>query len=431
MRARASPASIARPRSTASRTTTSRPSRPVGHCSNSCRLPSSSTAASTPGDHAAAIQFGHFGFFRAHLAANFWPAAAEFLSAADRQARHRRHRNVLAAFASDEDVMADLRLRPVLTALCCGRGGACPDHRSPVERLQRAAALLRRAGAGFGAYSAPRVRVARNPYANVDWQHDLRLKTAMHDHVRTKPLYLKRMDDAGYDAVPLMHYSGVASLPHPWRERRWPPERFLPPELFAELKHIKLFYPSAEEVGLRSRHLALPDDVHREVGRGLLRAARTLALRIDAGGHRPDPRVRRHGLRGPSVGPGGRLYAKLKHFDGMEIYNAYWQAAAPRRQTHGRLQRGRCCAAGTACCAIGPRSSASGSTTGTAPGPIPILRSRPRRSDSGKVLVLAKSATLAGLREALQSGAVFAVKDLGARKDRYPEDPLRSGSMPA
>ena len=35
--------------------------------------------------------------------------------------------------------------------------------------------------------------------------------------------------------------------------------------------------------------------------------------------------------------------------------------------------------------------------------------------------MFAKSATIAGLRTGLQAGAVIAVKDLGARKDRYPD----------
>ena len=177
--------------------------------------------------------------------------------------------------------------------------------------------------AGCSSRSTPVVRVSRNPYANVDWQHDLRLKTAMHDHVRTKPLYLKRMDEAGYDAVPLMHYSGVASLAHPWRERRWPPERYLPPELFAELKHIKLFYPSAEEIGFD--HVTSP-------------FLTTYIAKWEAGYYaRREPW--HYGSTQEAIDVihafGGMAfvahpwdqpsdyYGKLQHFDGMEIYNAY------------------------------------------------------------------------------------------------------------
>ena len=40
-----------------------------------------------PSDHGG-DPIGHFGFFRPHLAANFWPAAAEFLSAAIAGAAH-------------------------------------------------------------------------------------------------------------------------------------------------------------------------------------------------------------------------------------------------------------------------------------------------------------------------------------------------------
>lgn len=80
----------------------------------------------------------------------------------------------------------------VVAAACVWSGCVSPTHGS---ESSDAAAVL--------------VEVTRNPYERVDWMRDLWLKTALHDHVQTKPEALEAMDRAGYHAVPLMHYSGV------------------------------------------------------------------------------------------------------------------------------------------------------------------------------------------------------------------------------
>ena len=60
-----------------------------------------------PADHGG-DPIGHFGFFRAHLAAHFWPAAADFLSdtlAGITPAPQERS----GRFRISDDVMADLQ----------------------------------------------------------------------------------------------------------------------------------------------------------------------------------------------------------------------------------------------------------------------------------------------------------------------------------
>ncbi len=263
------------------------------------------------------------------------------------------------------------------------------------------------------------MRVSRNPYAPVDGERDLRLKTAMHDHVRAKPAYLKRMDAAGYDAVPLMHYSGVASLQHPWRERRWPPEQYLPQELFAELRHIKVFYPNAEEIGFDhvtspflTTYIAVWEEGHyarrepwhygsTQEAIDLIRAFGGLAFVA-------------HPWEPPEV------YTTLKRFDGMELYNAYCRqkfldgtsssdcnTVLLRNWDHVLRRR--------------PEVVGIAVNDWYGPWIDPNPKVAPETRDSGKVLVLAKAATLAGLRAGITAGAVLAVKDLGARKDRYPD----------
>ena len=92
-------------------------------------------------------------------------------------------------------------------------------------------------------------RIAANPYADTDWQHDIRLKAQFHDHVKTEPARILAYDQAGYDVVSLMHYSGSAWLENSWKERRWPPADWLSPDLLDNLQNIRFFISNAEEVG--------------------------------------------------------------------------------------------------------------------------------------------------------------------------------------
>jgi hypothetical protein len=266
----------------------------------------------------------------------------------------------------------------------------------------------------------PLVQVARNPYAGVNWSHDLRLKTALHDHVEDRPAYLKRMDAAGYHAVPIMHYSGVTSLPYTWSERHWPAERVLPPELFAELNNIRLFFPSAEEVGYH--HMTSP------------------LLTTYIAKWEPEHYVRREAWHYGSTqeaidliqGLGGlafiahpweqpRHYDRLRRFTGMEIYNAYcrhkFQTGEHEADRNPRLLSNwdR---------ALLARPSVVGIAVNDWYGPWKdreLIGASEDVYDSGKVIVLAREATLEAFRTALAGGAVLAVKDLGKVKDRFAE----------
>jgi hypothetical protein len=264
-----------------------------------------------------------------------------------------------------------------------------------------------------------RIAVTRNPYRDVDWARDLRLKTALHDHVKSKPALLQALDDAGYHAVPIMHYSGVASKSHTWRERRWPPESVLPPEFLAGLKHIRLLFPSAEEVGhdhmtspLLTTYIAKWEKKHYERREAWHYGSTQEAIDLIQG----------YGglafLAHPWHKP--RRYTKLRRYTGMEIYNAYCRH---KFQTGEHSKDRNATLVDNWDRVLHKRPSVVGIAVNDWFGPWrppPVSGASPDAHDSGKVIVLAKAATLDAFRAALTGGAVLAVADLGAVKDKFP-----------
>ncbi len=103
---------------------------------------------------------------------------------------------------------------------------------------------------------AKEMRVSHNPYEEVDWSADHRLVTQFHDHVAADPERIRAYDNAGYDVVSLLDYSGVEMLDYAWRERIWPPSAWLAQPFLGSLESIKFFLPNAEEVGYY--HLTSP-----------------------------------------------------------------------------------------------------------------------------------------------------------------------------
>lgn len=266
----------------------------------------------------------------------------------------------------------------------------------------------------------PRVRVARNPYADVDFQRALRLKTALHEHVRDRPEYILRMDAAGYDAVPIMHYSGIASDERFWHERRWPPERVLPPDLFEQLRNIKLFFPSAEEVGFDhmtspflTTYIAKWEEGYYEQREPWHYGSTQEAIDL----------IVEHGglafIAHPWEQP--NEYTKLRGFRGMELYNAYCRAKFQLGEFSNDCNEDLMRSWDRV---LRSRPSVVGIAVNDWFGPF---RDRPPEIadsdvwDSGKTIVLADAPTLPAFRDALERGAVLAVKDLGVIDDAYPE----------
>lgn len=290
-----------------------------------------------------------------------------------------------------------------LTFAACGWAGCTSPTTHTAESSDAAAA----------------VEVIRNPYERVDWARDLRLKTALHEHVRNYPEALKGMDRAGYHVVPLMHYSGVVAKSYTWRERYWPPERVLPPELFGELKNIKLFFSSAEEIGhhhmtspLLTTYIAKWDPKHFEHRESWHYDSTQQAIDL----------IQRLGGLAFLAHPWDRPkdYDRLRRFTGMEMYNAYcrhkFQTGEHDHDRNARLLSNwdR---------VLLQRPSVVGIAVNDWFGPWrdrKVTGTSRDTYDSGKVIVLAKEPTLDAFRAALSGGAVLAVMDLGTVKEQFP-----------
>ncbi|MCZ6804698.1 MAG: hypothetical protein O7D86_12400 [Proteobacteria bacterium] len=106
-------------------------------------------------------------------------------------------------------------------------------------------------------FPSPTVHVYTDPYMGIDWQSTQRLKTQFHDHLKNYSQRFLAYDAAGYDAVPLLHYSGNASIDSAWTEKHWPPEDWLIPTInISILQNISIIFQSVEEIA--TYHITSP-----------------------------------------------------------------------------------------------------------------------------------------------------------------------------
>jgi hypothetical protein len=265
------------------------------------------------------------------------------------------------------------------------------------------------------------LRIYRNPYGDVDWSKDLRLKAQHHDHVaRTFALPLiTAYDAAGYDVLSLMDYSGKPSVFYSLRERPWPPERWIPQSILAALVNIKLFVPNAEEIG-SNMHATSPFLTtyiegaptgapiepwqYRDVG-DLLRL-------VHASG----------GLM-CLAHPFAYSYEHLEGLRCVEIYNAFAEAAKTEMPGNPlQTYDGNAALLANWDRALQRNQDILGIAVNDhfGPGIHATTTLLPQVLDSGKIIVLAKAATLVEYRSAFERGAFLAIRDQGIVKDRYP-----------
>lgn len=266
------------------------------------------------------------------------------------------------------------------------------------------------------------LRISYNPYGETNWSQDFRLKAQPHDHVgTTTESRLLAYDNAGYDVVSLMTYSGVASVNSSWRERRWPVEDWLSASFLNGLQNIKFFVPNGEEIGYT--HLTSP-------------FLTTYIAKWEPGYYsRQEPwhyfssqgaidLITAYGGLAFIAHPwnGYAPYAELRGYTGTEIYSAYaryhqLKSTDPYFTNTDRnavmvgvwdqmLLKNPLVRAIAVNDWYGPWNDDPALDNGT--------------KDSGKIVVLAHDMTSAGYRNAIDRGAFFAVKDIGNRKDRYP-----------
>jgi len=271
--------------------------------------------------------------------------------------------------------------------------------------------------------SAPQLplRIYHSPYRGTDWAADQRLLAQHHDHAGNKLDKLRAYDEAGYDVVPLMDYSGVPSMTTALRTRLWPPQSVLPADFVASLQHIRLFLPDAEEVGDPGNHMTSPFlttyiEVWDPAGNTAQQpwqyrtAADMVGVVRNFGGL---PLVAHPWNEGQSLQLGTSSA-------GVEIYNAY--AEDRRRQGVAEfVQRDHNEALlryWDRVLEINP--AVVGLAVNDHFGPLPDQPTDPQVQDSGKILVLVKEVSLAGYRAAFECGAILAIKDLGVPKGHYP-----------
>lgn len=311
--------------------------------------------------------------------------------------------------------------RPLLRALAIVTllAAACaePSEATPETQPHPGASAPIDGGSPPVAVRIAPVRVVRNPYADVDFEHDLRLMSQFHEHVRDKPELIGALDVAGYNAVGLMHYSGVASKDYTWKERHWPPEAFLPPEFLSSMRSIQLLFPNAEEVGFD--HITSP-------------FLTTYIAKWEPAAY---PRRERwhYGSTQEAIdlirSLGGlpfiahpwsnaESYAGLSGIAGMEIYNAYcrhkFEVKAASSDKNGKLMRSWDRVLRDHPEVVGVAVNDWFGAASDDPELLPATR------DSGKAIVLAHEVSLASFRDAIERGAVLAVMDLGEVKGGFP-----------
>jgi len=274
------------------------------------------------------------------------------------------------------------------------------------------------------------MRVYHSPYSSVDWTATARIKAQHHDHNRARLESIRAYDDAGYQAIVLMDYSGAPSLSYALTYRLWTPEHVgVTSEFTSTLKHLQFFIPGAEEVGIANLHMTSPflteyiedyDSASAAVGAQSgtgpaswqYRNPQELVDKINTMGGFA---MLAHPWNSASE------YAPLKGYHGMEIYSAY--AEAKRRQGDAYFTAAD---RNAQILALWDRHLAGdqslvGISVNDHFGPDSAPDSTdPDVRDSGKIIVYAASTSLDDYRAAFERGALVAVKDVGRSKDQYP-----------
>jgi hypothetical protein len=278
------------------------------------------------------------------------------------------------------------------------------------------------------------MRIHHDPYAEVDWTNDLRLKAQHHDHVVSNLAAIPAYDAAGYDVLALMDYSGAPSAAYAYKERTWPPERFVSPGVLAALVNIKFFIPGAEEVGIETRHLTSPfltTYIEGMASAGSQSAsaasAPTTAATVPAAKYGSLKQlvaaVRDLGGLPCIAHPFNYDFDELDGLLCVEMYSAFAEAAKidmPGTWLHTRDGNAMLLAAWDH--ALQRNQRVLGIAVNDHFGPQRRGGRVPNEVlDSGKIVVLAKAATPAAYRNALERGAFFAVRDMGRVKNQFPE----------
>lgn len=266
--------------------------------------------------------------------------------------------------------------------------------------------------------------VAYNPYSEVDWATWKKCLSQHHDHVGAIETRIRDYDEAGYNAICLLNYSGVQSLEFTSKQRIWPLSKFITrygsdPDFLATTKNLKFFIPSMEEVGLEhatspflTKYLEVwePEFTRRKRTWQYSSNQELIDLIKGFGG----AAVIAHPTK--RIG----LYSKLEGFTAIEIYNAFYNL----KHVTGKIEQDR----NTHFLQVwdGLLVKKSSKIWGVAVNDHfgaynkRVKESHPRIYDSGKTVVMLRDYTLADYRRSFEQGAFFAVHDSGLEKNRFP-----------
>lgn len=267
--------------------------------------------------------------------------------------------------------------------------------------------------------------VSYNPYDIVDWTSWQRCLSQHHDHTHVTESRIRAYDEAGYQAVSIMHYSGVRSLSYTSHERLWPLSEFLQqyPTDAAFLEtttNLKFFIPSMEEVG--RHHMTSPFlTTYLELWESRLspnRTARNYFTNQDL-----LDKINQFGGLPIIAHPTEKLgfYQKLDNITAIEIYNAFFDYRF-RAGIFKRDQNQHFLKVWDDLLAY-KSTRIFGYAVNDWYGPYnrEVKTSHPRTYDSGKTLVMLETYSLESYQQSLEAGAFFAIKDHGVEKGLYPE----------
>lgn len=266
------------------------------------------------------------------------------------------------------------------------------------------------------------LRIYYDPYAQVDWTADKALLAQHHDHAGSSTSRLMAYDNAGYNVMPLMDYSGVPKMQSALRQRLWPISSCVTSDTISRFRNIKILLPDAEEVGLPQRHLTSPfltDFIEYYEGASDTDTTPKYRSEEDA-----VELIRSRGGLPMLAHPWYSAAEILAGPDvfGMEIYSAYIAAkraeGVPEFVNEDRnakllnnwdaaLSAGRWWVGIAVNDHFGPYAAADATEPGI--------------RDSGKILVYAHEETLESYRDAFERGAFFAIQDNGVTKGGYPK----------
>ena len=304
-----------------------------------------------------------------------------------------------------------MRVKPfdLLIILCCICLVSCSSDPGPTGVESSGGASFARSASGNGRSNGSKLRIAYNPYANVNWSTSERFLAQTHDH--TGDGMIQNYANTDYDVIPYGTYSSMPPpyLDYVWNELHWPPEDWLAPATMAAVEG-KLLYPGPEHGYLNhitsmflntyiegwNSGLGTPKESHHyetiEEGVSLINNFGGLAIHA-------------HPTIPPTQGVAAQeIYNalfRIQYLDGIrsedlneDTFIPFWdQALSEGRHIWGVAVNDH----------YGP---------GTTP-------ARPE-VDSGETVVLAPTLSEQAVRTAFTEGSLFAVRDLGVTKGQFP-----------